>query len=130
MIFFLQALAAHVWRQSFQADPFNADVGMRLRGLVRLEGSHEVIGKMVGRPLGWGEINPISTPYIRWVFIGSQSPFPYAHCSRIINMTPGTCSVTRYAPTRCHHSTLQVFFCFQPAPCHVFREVRWCKTWM
>lgn len=31
----IEALAAHVWRQSFQADPFNADVGMRLRGLVQ-----------------------------------------------------------------------------------------------
>eukprot|EP00434_Breviolum_minutum_P008113 symbB.v1.2.007151.t4/scaffold435.1/size205859/26 len=31
----IEALAAHVWRQSFQADPFNADVGMRLRGMLQ-----------------------------------------------------------------------------------------------
>lgn len=27
-----EALAAHVWRQSFQADPFNRETGVRLRG--------------------------------------------------------------------------------------------------
>ena len=30
----VEALAAHVWRQSFEADPFNPEVGVRLRGLV------------------------------------------------------------------------------------------------
>lgn len=32
---FNRALAAHVWRQSFEADPFNPEVGVRLLGLLR-----------------------------------------------------------------------------------------------
>eukprot|EP00435_Cladocopium_sp_Y103_P072952 s699_g41.t2 len=36
-----KALAAHVWRQSFEADPFNPEVGVRLRGLVLFQISND-----------------------------------------------------------------------------------------
>lgn len=32
---FNRALAAHVWRRSFQAEPFNAAAGARLRAMLR-----------------------------------------------------------------------------------------------
>ena len=32
---FNRALAAHVWRQSFQAEPFNPKAGARLRAMLR-----------------------------------------------------------------------------------------------
>eukprot|EP00435_Cladocopium_sp_Y103_P072969 s699_g41.t4 len=38
---FNRALAAHVWRQSFEADPFNPEVGVRLRGLVLFQISND-----------------------------------------------------------------------------------------
>ena len=34
-----------------------------------------VIGKMLGKPLGWAPWSTPKKPYITWIFIGSQSPF-------------------------------------------------------